>query len=87
VASAAAVHTWYDDLAASIAAHRAVRDPVPHDRIADGRLVDAIRADLRTDDGRATATAVRMIWTGDHLDAARRLQESLIGPARALTGT
>jgi uncharacterized membrane protein YccC len=87
VANAAVAHKWYDDLAASIAAHRAVRDPVPHDRIADGRLVDAIRADLRTDDGRATATAVRMIWTGDHLDAARRLQESLIGPARALTGT
>jgi uncharacterized membrane protein YccC len=87
VASAAAVHAWYDDLAASIAAHRPVRDPVPHDKVADGRLVDAIRSDLRTDDGRSTATAVRMVWTGDHLDAARRLQESLVGPARALTDT
>jgi hypothetical protein len=87
VANAAAVHTWYDDLAASIAAQNPVRDPDPHDKVADGRLVDAIRADLRTDDGRSTATAVRMIWTGDHLDAARRLQESLVGPARALTGT
>jgi hypothetical protein len=26
---------------------------------------------------------VRMIWTGDHLDAARRLQDALVGPARA----
>jgi hypothetical protein len=25
---------------------------------------------------------VRMIWTGDHLDAARRLQAMLAGPAR-----
>jgi hypothetical protein len=23
-----------------------------------------------------------MIWTGDHLDAVRRLQEFLVGPAR-----
>jgi len=26
-----------------------------------------------------------MIWTGDHLDAARLLQATLIGPARAAT--
>jgi hypothetical protein len=26
---------------------------------------------------------VRMIWTGDHLDAARRLQRIIVGPARA----
>ena len=26
--------------------------------------------------------AVRVIWTGDHLDAARRLQTTLVGPAR-----
>jgi hypothetical protein len=25
-----------------------------------------------------------MIWTGDHLDAARRLQETLVAPARAV---
>jgi hypothetical protein len=24
-----------------------------------------------------------MIWTGDHLDAARRLQRVIVGPARA----
>jgi hypothetical protein len=26
-----------------------------------------------------------MIWTGDHLDAARRMQAALIEPARAIT--
>ena len=31
----------------------------------------------------ATATAVRMIWTGDHLDAARRMQALVVGPASA----
>lgn len=30
----------------------------------------------------ATDTAVRIIWTGDHVDAARRLQGRLVAPAR-----
>ena len=29
------------------------------------------------------ATAVRMIWTSDHLDVVRRLQAAIIPPARA----
>jgi hypothetical protein len=33
----------------------------------------------------ALATAVRMIWTGDHLDAARRLQRIVVEPAREAT--
>jgi hypothetical protein len=44
-----------------------------------------VRHDLLGRDGNATATAVRMIWTGDHLDAARRMQEALVEPARAAT--
>ena len=55
-----------------------------HDRAADARLIDAVRHDLRDDDGQANATAVRMIWTGDHLDAARRLQAGLVAPVRAV---
>ena len=78
------VRGWYDDLATSLVGPSQVRDPLPHDKLADGRLVDAVRQDLRGEDGRASATAVRMIWTGDHLDAARRLQATLVGPARAV---
>jgi uncharacterized membrane protein YccC len=33
----------------------------------------------------AVAGDERVIWTGDHLDAARRLQEALVEPARAVT--
>jgi uncharacterized membrane protein YccC len=77
------VRGWYDDLAGGLLDERDLRDPLPHDKVADGRLVEAVRHDLQGDDGRATATAVRMIWTGDHLDAARRLQQALIEPARA----
>jgi hypothetical protein len=52
-----------------------------HDTAADGRLLDAVRRDLQGDDGKASATAVRMIWTGDHLDAVRRLQRLIVEPA------
>ncbi|MDE3134451.1 MAG: hypothetical protein KGL15_10315, partial [Acidobacteriota bacterium] len=52
------------------------------DEVADGRLLDAVAADLQDGDGHANATGVRVIWTGDHLDAARRLQDALVGPAR-----
>jgi hypothetical protein len=44
--------------------------------------VDAVGRDLRDTEGHATATAVRVIWTGDHLDAVRRLQGMLVGPAQ-----
>jgi len=77
------VKAWYDDLARSLVDGGEPREPLAHDRVADGRLVDAVRHDLRGADGRASATAVRMIWTGDHLDAARRLQRIIVGPARA----
>jgi hypothetical protein len=74
---------WYDDFAASLTDGHAVPEPLPADEVADGRLVDAIRRDLRDEDGHASATAVRVIWTGDHLDAARRIGDTLVPPARA----
>jgi hypothetical protein len=83
--STAVVRGWYDELAASIGDGRPVPQPLHHDTAADGRLIDAVRSDLRLADGRASATAVRMIWTGDHLDAARRLQATLLDPAMAVT--
>lgn len=66
----------------SVAALQGEAEPLAHHVLADGRLVAAVSHDLRGEDGQATATAVRMIWTGDHLDAARRLQGTLAGPAR-----
>jgi hypothetical protein len=52
-----------------------------HDKLADQRLLDAVSHDLRGEHGQATA--MRMIWTGDHLDAARRLQDTLAERARS----
>jgi uncharacterized membrane protein YccC len=80
------VKRWYEDLAASLLDGRRPREPMAHDRVADGRLLDAVRRDLQGDDGKASATAVRMIWTGDHLDAVRRLQRLIVEPATVAVG-
>ena len=77
------VKHWYDELAGDVLSGREPPQPLSHDRAADGRLVDAVRHDLRGEDGGSSATAVRMIWPGDHLDAARRLQRVIVGPAQA----
>jgi uncharacterized membrane protein YccC len=82
LSAADSVDGWFETLAAAVGGHGEVPDPLPKDESGDGRLVDAIRRDLTGDDGNATAVAVRMIWTGDHLDAARRLQGPLVGAAR-----
>jgi Fusaric acid resistance protein-like len=83
LAEAGQVTHWYHALAAGVGSGGAVPDPLRHDLAADARLVEAVRRDLRDEEGRATATAVRIIWTGDHLDAARRLQATLVSAARA----
>jgi uncharacterized membrane protein YccC len=80
------IEGWYDNLAARLADGRPPNAPIAHDELADGRLLDAVRSDLRAEDGRGTATAVRVIWTGDHLDAVRRLQQRIVEPARVAVG-
>jgi uncharacterized membrane protein YccC len=76
------VKRWYDELAQSLLTGRVPPQPLPHDRLADGRLLDAVRHDLSEQDGRVSATAVRMIWTGEHLDAVRRLQQVIVDSAQ-----
>ncbi len=82
LARTAHVVNWYDDFALSLNRGGEVPEPMAPEDPADRRLVDAVGHDLRTADGRATVTAARMIWTRDHLDAARRLQDVLVTPAR-----
>jgi uncharacterized membrane protein YccC len=74
---------WYEAFAASLTGLGAVPDPLMHDPAADARLVEAVTRDARGADGAGSAAAVRILWTADHLDAARRLQALLVGPARA----
>jgi hypothetical protein len=82
VAAAESMTAWYERFGAALTGASGVPDPPPRDAGGDARLVDAVSMDLRRDDGSATATAVRMIWTRDHLDAARRLAGTLVEPAR-----
>ena len=81
--AARSVADWYRDLAAGLGRRTAVPAPLPRDPDEEARLVHSLRRDLRGDDGHATATAVRIIWTSDHLNVARRLQPSLAAAAKA----
>jgi hypothetical protein len=78
--SSARVEQWYARLAGSLVSDVPAWEPMPHDPRADGRLLTAVRRDLQGPDGSRGGTAARMIWTGDHLDAARRLQSTLRPP-------
>jgi uncharacterized membrane protein YccC len=80
------VTVWYEDLATIVMTGGELPQPLAQDEAADGRLVRVVRHDLLGNDGRASATAVRIIWTGDHLDVVRRLQAAIISPARATAG-
>ena len=74
---------WYSAFAASLAGATGVPDPLAADEVADGRLLEAVAHDLRDAAGHATATGVKVLWTGDHLDAVRRLEATLAPPAQA----
>ncbi len=81
---AGSVAGWYEDLAAALLGRREVPEPLGADAVPAGRLAEAVDHDLRDREGRTTDLGVRIVWTGDHLDAARRLQRVLVEPARAV---
>jgi Fusaric acid resistance protein-like len=85
--AAGVVTAWYRELALGLD-RRTPAAPEPLLRSPDSaaRLLESVRADLHDEDGQATANAVRLIWTGDHVDAARRLQPSLAAAVGALGG-
>jgi len=83
LASTALMADWYERFAASLTGPGDVPEPLSRDDMANRRLLEAVSRDLRREDGRASGTAARMIWTGDHLDAARQLQLAIVEPARA----
>jgi uncharacterized membrane protein YccC len=80
--AATRVTDWYRDLAVGLDRRTGIPDPVQLDPAATARLVESVRHDLSDERGQVTATAVRIIWTGDHVDVARRLQPSLAAAAR-----
>ncbi|MGW5655279.1 FUSC family protein [Streptomyces humi] len=81
--SAALVTGWYHQFAASLGDRSPVPEVVPLRPEDAARLVDSVRTELSDGQGRATPVAIRIIWTDDHVDAARRLQPGLADAARA----
>jgi hypothetical protein len=80
-AAGESVVAWYRQVAAALAGTGSMPPDVVGDDGADERLVTAVLRDLADADGRATSVAVRMIWTLDHIDAARRLESEVLPPA------
>jgi hypothetical protein len=76
---------WYTTLANALDGHGRVPDPLPHDHTTKARLMVAVRRDLYDPGGQATPTAIRILWTSDHLDVVRRLQPSLAAAAGQTT--
>lgn len=83
VVMAERVVRWYQGLAEGLVSDGAVPEPLKPDPTNNTRIVEAVRRDLHDEGGRATGTGVRIIWTGDHLEAVRRLQ----GPIATAAGT
>ncbi|GAB3894188.1 hypothetical protein GCM10029964_072120 [Kibdelosporangium lantanae] len=83
MAAAADLVSWYEQAALALAGAGEVPDPQPRDTTTAARLTEAVQRDLEGRDSPSTATAVKVIWTADHLDVVRRLQAAVAGPAKA----
>jgi uncharacterized membrane protein YccC len=79
------VTNWFAAMAQAIPGAGTVPRPLRQDPDSDRRLVEALGRDLEAvaaPDAPVSAHAVRLVWTIDHVDAARRLQELVEQPAR-----
>src|SRR5262249_32309943 len=83
-AMALGVVGWYEVPAAALAGRGRVPDPLGPDTIRAERLVDAVINDRRDGSDERDERGRRIIWTGDHLDAARRFQARISKPAASV---
>jgi uncharacterized membrane protein YccC len=75
------VQRWYEALGASLTGQGPIPVPTQGGPETDQALRRAVREDLRVHGG-ASSSSVRLVWTKDYLDAARRLESSLVAPAQ-----
>ncbi|MEW2167119.1 FUSC family protein [Streptomyces sp. NPDC007084] len=73
---------WYEATARALTGVGEVPDAEGKDTGADERLIGAVERDLGDERSRRSSTAIRLVWTADHIEAARRLQRGVLGPAR-----
>ncbi|WP_329459326.1 FUSC family protein [Streptomyces sp. NBC_01497] len=83
-AAADALVTWFESVAGALTGHGPVPGPLPHDAAAADRLLGTVRQDLAGDDRGWSATAIRMIWTADHIRAVRSVQSTILEPSRLI---
>jgi uncharacterized membrane protein YccC len=82
------VTNWFAALAQAMTGVGTVPRALTQDGGSAERLVEALSQDLGSvsaPDAAVKAHAVRMVWTSDHMDAARRLQDLVEQPARTAT--
>jgi len=80
------VTNWFAAMAQAMSGAGTIPRAFPGDGASAGRLVDALSQDLdavSAQDTAVKAQTVRLVWTSDHVDAARRLQHLIEQPARA----
>ena len=80
------VTNWFAAMAQAMTGAGAVPRASPQDGASASRLVEALSQDLEsasTPDAAVKAQTVRLGWTRDHVDAARRLQDLVEPSARA----
>ncbi|MGZ6795131.1 MAG: FUSC family protein [Nocardioidaceae bacterium] len=79
------VTNWFAAMAQAMTGAGAVPRALPTDGASDGRLVEALGHDLESmaaSGASVQAHTVRLVWTSDHVDGARRLQDIVEEPAR-----
>jgi uncharacterized membrane protein YccC len=79
-ASARAVAEWCRQYSRRLVALEDPPRPLDPDPASTAELIDSVRLDLSDASGRSTPTAVRIVWTGDYLDAVRRVQSQIVAP-------
>jgi uncharacterized membrane protein YccC len=76
---------WYTTLATALEGQGQVPELLKPDHETKARLIETVRRDLYDADGKASPTAIRILWTIDHLEVVRRLQASLTPAASRTT--
>jgi uncharacterized membrane protein YccC len=79
------VTNWFAAMAHAMTSAGTVPRALSRDGTADVRLVEALAEDLesrKAADAVVRAQTVRLVWTSDHVDTARRLQALVEQPAR-----
>lgn len=85
----ARVTDWFAAMAMAITGAGTVPRALPTADASDHRLTEALReavASVTTADASARGHTVRLIWTADHVESARRIQELVEEPARTAAG-